>query len=59
MKDSYTYNFNQIKCWFHSRVIYVQGNQGLGMWHYQEGQKDQKQNHLMHAFSFHNKFSYP
>jgi hypothetical protein len=29
------------------------------MWHYQEGQKDQKQNHLMHAFSFHNKFSYP
>jgi hypothetical protein len=38
-KDNYTYNFNQIKCWFHSRVIYVQGIQGLGMWHYQEGQK--------------------
>jgi hypothetical protein len=52
MKDNYTYNFNQIKCWFHSRVIYVQGNQGLGMWHYQEGQKDQKQNHLKHAFSY-------
>jgi hypothetical protein len=38
-KDNYTYNFSQIKCWFHSKVIYVQGIQGLGMWHYQEGQK--------------------
>jgi hypothetical protein len=40
-KDSYIYNFNQLDV-DSIQKKYVKSNWGLGMWHYQEGQRHQK-----------------